>query len=176
MDRDQAASNMRLGALLFGVALIMFGFSFVFAVVFLRGNDSGGEAAVAPTTTETAEKTPAPEETPGEGATPAAETSAAAGQVLEIKAVPTLRFDLEELEARADGTVTVRFENEDPGVPHNWAVYTDDRASEPIAGANEGICTGPCSEDVTFELPAPGEYFFRCDVHPTQMTGTFVVR
>jgi plastocyanin len=28
----------------------------------------------------------------------------------------------------------------------------------------------------TFEAPDPGEYFFRCDVHPVDMTGTFVVR
>lgn len=175
MDKDQAARNMRLGALLFGVALMMFGFSFAFAVVFLKGNDSGGEAAVAPTATAVVATTPMPEETPAGGATPAA-TPTGAGQVLEIKAVPTFQFDQSELTAQADGKVTVRFENEDPGVPHNWAVYTDDSASEAIAGANESICTGPCSEEVTFDLPAPGEYFFRCDVHPTQMKGTFIVQ
>jgi len=176
MDRDQAARNMRLGALLFVVALIMFGFSFAFAVVFLKGNDVEGEAAVAPAATALADETPvsqgmpAAEETPSAGAPPAGPA-----QVVEIKAVPTLRFDQEELQAQADGAVIVRFENEDPGVPHNWAVYTDDSAGEAIAGANEDICTGPCQADITFELPAPGEYFFRCDVHPTQMKGTFIV-
>ena len=95
--------------------------------------------------------------------------------MLEIKAVPTFQFDQSELRAQADGQVTVRFTNDDPGVPHNWAVYTDDNAGEAIGGANEGICTGPCSEEITFELPAPGQYYFRCDVHPTQMEGTFTV-
>jgi plastocyanin len=190
MDRDQAARNMRLGALLFVVALIMFGFSFAFAVVFLKGNEVEGQEAVAPTTV--AGQTPAPGGTPAPGAAPPAVPPAqpppaeatppagapppGAAQVLEIKAVPTFRFDQEELQAKADGAVTVRFENEDAGVPHNWAVYTDDSASDAIAGASEGICTAPCSEDITFELPAPGEYFFRCDVHPTQMKGTFIVQ
>jgi plastocyanin len=183
MDKEQAARNMRLGALLFVVALIMFGFSFVFAVVFLKGNDVQGEAAVAPTTTAVAGKTPVPEETPAGGATPTAEatppvkeTPAGAAQVLEIKMVPTISFDQSELTAQAGGTVTVRFDNEDGGVPHNWALYTDDTASEAIAGANENICSGPCQAEIAFDLPAPGEYFFRCDVHPTQMKGAFIVQ
>ena len=183
MDKEHAARNMRLGVLLFVVALIMFGFSFAFAVVFLKGNDVEGEAAVAPTTTAVAEETPvsqgtpAAEETPAAEATPSTgETPAGAAQVLEIKAVPTFQFDQDELKVQADGKVTVRFENEDGGVPHNWALYTDDGASEAIAGANENICTGPCQAEIAFDLPAPGEYFFRCDVHPTQMKGTFIVQ
>jgi plastocyanin len=36
--------------------------------------------------------------------------------------------------------------------------------------------TGPTTTTYTFTAPStPGSYFFRCDVHPTQMTGTFVV-
>jgi plastocyanin len=182
MDKDQAARNMRLGTLLFGVALMMFGFSFAFAVVFLKGNEAEGQEVVAPTTTAVA-ATPAPEGTPAGGATPAAEatppaqeTPAGPAQVLDIKMVPTIQFDQSELTAQAGGSVTVRFDNEDQGVPHNWALYTDDSATEAIAGANENICTGPCQAEITFELPGPGTYFFRCDVHPTQMTGTFVVQ
>jgi len=176
MDKNLAARNVRLGALLFLVALVMFGFSFLFAFVFLKGNEAAGESAVA-SPTPVSGQTPVPAETPAVEGTPSAgETPAAAGEVIDIKAVPAIRFDQSELTAQAGGTVTVRFDNEDGGVPHNWALYIDDSASEAIAGANEGICTGPCSDDITFELPAPGEYFFRCDVHPTQMTGTFIVR
>jgi len=182
MDKDLAAKNMRLGALFFVVALIMFGLSFAFAVVFLKGNEAEGQEAVARTGTAVAEQTPAPEGPPGpEGAPPAQEPPPAGAppagpaQVLEIKAVPTFKFDQGELTAKADGQITVKFTNEDPGVPHNWAVYTDDSAGEAISGANEGICTGPCSEEITFDLPAPGQYYFRCDVHPTQMEGTFIV-
>jgi hypothetical protein len=30
-------------------------------------------------------------------------------------------------------------------------------------------------DDTVFTTPAAGNYFFRCDVHPTSMTGTFTV-
>jgi plastocyanin len=38
------------------------------------------------------------------------------------------------------------------------------------------IRAGPDTQELTVEggLPA-GEYFFRCDVHPTIMTGTLIV-
>jgi hypothetical protein len=30
-------------------------------------------------------------------------------------------------------------------------------------------------DDTVFDVPAAGNYFFRCDVHPQTMTGTFRV-
>ena len=30
-------------------------------------------------------------------------------------------------------------------------------------------------DDTVFAIPDAGEYFFRCDVHPTIMTGAFIV-
>jgi len=73
--------------------------------------------------------------------------------------------------------VTVHFTNSDSGLPHSFSVYTDSSASQPAAPGSTGtICTGPCSNDVSFQAPAPGSYFFRCDVHPAQMTGQFVVQ
>ena len=38
------------------------------------------------------------------------------------------------------------------------------------------IFEGPEMDDTVFDIPAAGEYFFRCDVHPTLMTGTFTVQ
>lgn len=65
---------------------------------------------------------------------------------------------------------TVFFRNLD-GQPHNIAIYTDDTATESLF-VGETITDAT----VTYEIPAlePGEYFFRCDVHP-DMTGTVVV-
>ena len=62
----------------------------------------------------------------------------------------------------------------DAGVPHNFAVYTDATASTAIfTGA---VVTGPTTTTYTFTAPStPGSYFFRCDVHPTIMTGQFIV-
>jgi hypothetical protein len=44
----------------------------------------------------------------------------------------------------------------------------------------DGTAPGPVirvklGDTIHFRLP-PGTYFFRCDVHPTQMTGTFMVK
>lgn len=108
----------------------------------------------------------------GEEPTPAAGEPATPGELVIV--AKNILFDKQELRVPAGAPFTVRMRNEDAGVPHNWALYTDESAAEAIAGANEGICSGPCEDDV--EVPAldPGEYFFRCDVHPTQMTGTLI--
>jgi len=43
-------------------------------------------------------------------------------------------------------------------------------------GCELQVGTGPRQVEYGFVAPtAPGNYFFRCDVHPDQMTGTFVV-
>jgi plastocyanin len=71
--------------------------------------------------------------------------------------------------------VTVNFSNMDSGVLHNFAVYTDSSATQAIFVGN--IINGPSSTTYTFTAPAtPGNYFFRCDTHPLQMTGTFIVQ
>ena len=70
----------------------------------------------------------------------------------------------------------VTFKNEDQSVPHNWSLYVDSAATDRPEGAPSDfeIVTGP--GETTYQLPGlePGDYFFRCDVHPTTMTGTLV--
>jgi plastocyanin len=70
--------------------------------------------------------------------------------------------------------MTINFNNMDSGIQHNFAVYTDPSAATTIfKGQN---VTGPGTVTYTFTAPStPGNYFFRCDVHPTIMTGTFKV-
>ncbi len=107
------------------------------------------------------------------GASP---TQASAGQSVKLSAVPRNKFDTDRITVAAGNEVTLIFSNEDDGVPHNWAAYTDSTATDLIPGAITDICNGPCEEQITFTAPSePGEYFFRCDVHPTTMTGTLVV-
>jgi cytochrome c oxidase subunit 2 len=88
-------------------------------------------------------------------------------------AAENLRFDTSCLAAPADTPFAIAFENRDQGVPHNTAIYTDETAREPLFVGE--IVTGPT--EVRYEVPAlpAGTYFFRCDVHPTTMTGAFVV-
>ena len=56
-------------------------------------------------------------------------------------------------------------------------VFTDSSATQRLAGAKDAsdILVGPAKATYDSGPLKAGTYFFRCDVHPTQMTGTFVV-
>ena len=149
-------TKLPLGEALIGFVLAALAVTFVLA--FAIGNDDGGigEEAAEPT----------PEETPSDGGTPGD------GTTVEIAMIPVIKFDTTDVTVPAGETVTLTADNIDPGILHNWALYTDDSASEQLAATV--ICID-CTETITFEPPPPGVYFFRCDVHPIQMVGTFVV-
>jgi plastocyanin len=72
---------------------------------------------------------------------------------------------------------TVAFTNADTQAIHNFAIYTDSTATKLLGGAPSATDTVPTGGSTTYQVSAldPGTYFFRCDVHPTTMTGTFVV-
>lgn len=83
-------------------------------------------------------------------------------------------FNLNSISVPAGSEVTINFNNMENGIQHNFAVYTNSTANEPIFVGD--IITGPSTISYTFTAPAePGDYFFRCDVHPTQMFGLFIV-
>jgi glucose/arabinose dehydrogenase/plastocyanin len=97
-----------------------------------------------------------------------------------VKTVPVtltaknIAFDTTKITVPAGSTVVMTFINNDAGVPHNFALYTDNSATNKIFAGD--IVTGVKTVTYTFTAPAkPGNYFFRCDVHPEMMTGTFVV-
>lgn len=82
-------------------------------------------------------------------------------------------FDTTSLVAIADEDFTVEFDNQDPQVQHNWALYEDPSAAKDLAVGE--VITGPAQDSIE-DGPLPkGEYFYRCDIHPAQMTGTLVV-
>jgi len=131
--------------------------------------------AASPTTGNVSSPTPKTEASPTSGPTEQP-TTAPSAQTVEISAVPRMKFDKDTITVKAGSEVTLRFTNDDTGVPHNWAAYTDSTASVLIPGATTDVCSGPCQEEITFTAPSePGEYFFRCDIHPATMTGTLVV-
>lgn len=96
-----------------------------------------------------------------------------AGRVTVAIAAENFGFSTETVTVPAGAEVRIEFDNRDDGVPHNVAVYTDATASEAIFVGE--IVTGPTRVAYTFTAPeTPGNYFFRCDVHPA-MHGAFIV-
>jgi plastocyanin len=83
-----------------------------------------------------------------------------------------LAFDKDTITVPAGATVVINFDNQDT-IPHNFALYTDSTAATSIF---VGEVISKSKIVYTFVAPGiPGSYFFRCDVHPHTMTGTFVV-
>ena len=132
--------------------------TFITAIVLTRDGGGDGAVAVEPTSTGT----PPP-----------------GGTTVEIAMVPTTTFDTETLAIAADTSVTVTADNKDGSQLHNFAVYESQAAFQSgradAALAATELCTAPCTDTATLELAA-GEYFFQCDVHPNNMTGTLTVQ
>lgn len=98
-------------------------------------------------------------------------TSAEGGGGLTVVAENTA-FDTDEVRLPADTPTTLTLDNRDTA-PHNLSIYQDDTASgEPLFTFEP--FPGPATQ--TFDVPSipEGQYYFRCDVHPT-MEGTVVV-
>jgi nitrite reductase (NO-forming) len=108
--------------------------------------------------------------TPQASAAPAA--CAPSGPVVRVSA-RNMVFDSTCLAAPANTPFTIAFQNEDPGIPHNVAIYKDPSASSKVFVGE--MVSGPVA--VTYQVPAlkPGTYYFRCDIHPA-MDGTFIVQ
>ncbi|HEX8098656.1 MAG TPA: cupredoxin domain-containing protein, partial [Actinomycetota bacterium] len=79
-----------------------------------------------------------------------------------------ISFDKNCLAAPANKPFSIRFTNEDAGVPHNVAILSSGK--ELFTGE---IVTGPKTSTYRVEALPAGTYEFHCDVHPS-MKGTFV--
>jgi len=89
-------------------------------------------------------------------------------------AAQNIAFDKKELTFPAGAKVTLSFDNKDSGVPHNFALFSDQGATQVIFRGE--VITGPKTTTYSFSVPpSPGTLYFHCDVHPTQMTGTVTV-
>jgi plastocyanin len=86
-----------------------------------------------------------------------------------------IAFDTNTITVAAGANVTINFNNKDSGVPHNFSLYTDSSASTTLYKGQ--VINGPGTIAYTFTAPTKaGTYFFRCDIHPTTMTGSFIVQ
>jgi cytochrome c oxidase subunit 2 len=103
---------------------------------------------------------------------PGAPTQAPQAEALTLTARNSAFLET-SLEAPAGQPFDIAFENTDTGTMHNVSIYTD-------SSATDSLYTGGffSSGTQTEHVPAleAGEYFFRCDVHPTTMKGDLAVR
>jgi plastocyanin len=84
-------------------------------------------------------------------------------------------FDNTCLAVAAGKAFTVDFANNDPPNLHNWALFADSSGTNQLGGGtiSEPVPGGQTQSYSVKALQA-GQYFYRCDFHPTTMTGTFV--
>lgn len=87
-------------------------------------------------------------------------------------------FDKTSLSAPADTPIQIRFNNSDPGVPHNVEILTGDPMADPSAESlfNGETITGPAEIVYDVQPLTAADYFYRCIIHPTTMTGTLKVK
>ena len=78
--------------------------------------------------------------------------------------------------APAGQAFTISFDNKDSAVPHNFDVLTAAGGTHLFGATATQLTTGPGSATYKVSAQKPGTYYFQCDVHPTQMFGTFVVK
>ena len=107
--------------------------------------------------------------------TPAAKTTLVSGTVTISLVAQNTAFNKSTLIVPAGASVKIDFNNKD-SVPHNFSLYANSSATPPAIFQGPAIA-GPATTTYKFTAPAtPGTYFFRCDIHPSQMTGSFVVQ
>jgi plastocyanin len=103
-------------------------------------------------------------------ATRAADQPASASQQLTASG---LKFDKNTVVVPAGQSVSVRLDNQDSGQMHNFAVYTDEEVGQNLFRGE--LFAGKSAKDFSFQAPAAGVYYFRCDSHP-DMNGVFIAR
>jgi len=133
---------------------------------------SGGPASVAPAAPSATAVASAPVSSATD-ASPAASSSANAGSggdSLQISA-QGIQYSTKTLQAPASKAFSITFANNDSGIPHNVEILDANNASVFKGAVFPGVATQ------TYQVPAlkAGTYSFKCDVHPTIMTGTLTV-
>jgi plastocyanin len=104
---------------------------------------------------------------------PTTQCTKASNGVVDIVA-QGIAYDTNCMEAPASAPFTIAFDNKDSGIQHNVSVYpsaTD--LTHPIERGQ--TITGPATADYKVPALKSGDYYFHCDVHPTQMNGTLRV-
>ena len=102
----------------------------------------------------------------------ATSTCEPSGTTLSITASGT-KFDKNCLAAPANQAFTINYDNKDQ-LAHNIAILQSHSATEAMFKAE--VFRGPELKTLNVNGLRPGTYAFHCEVHPGQMSGTFIVK
>ncbi len=134
----------------------------------------GGEEPVGGKPEPPPHQQPAEPPVPGAGTAPPPGGAGAGGEPVTLtETAKDVVFTEAELEAPAGAPITIDFDNQDGGIPHNMRIFEGDAAEGTPVFEGE-IITGPAKAAYDVGPLAPGAYLFDCVVHPT-MTGTLTV-
>jgi plastocyanin len=97
------------------------------------------------------------------------------GKVVAGITARNMAFNTSTITVPAGSSVTINFNNQDSGIYHDIAIYTDASATKSIFVGMPII--GISTIAYSFTAPSsPGTYIFRDTIHPQNMTGQFIVQ
>jgi plastocyanin len=82
-------------------------------------------------------------------------------------------FDKSEIRVPSGQKITILHYYQDDSSYHSLAIYKTSEAKDLIARTE--VKPGPGQQELTVEALEPGEYIYRCDLHPTTATGVLIV-
>ncbi|MBI2766493.1 MAG: cupredoxin domain-containing protein [Chloroflexi bacterium] len=109
----------------------------------------------------------------GAAAAPAGGGAPAAGAVTVV--ATDNKFDKTTLTGTAGQPFSVTLQNKGAAL-HNISFYDKQGGTTLTPGAQGGFLQGAKSETVTFTPPSAGTFYYQCDIHPSEMKGTFTVQ
>ncbi len=121
----------------------------------------GGEEESGASPTKTAARSPSA-------------TAAGGAQTTEVKA-KDFSFDPAKFEATKGKPVTVKLTNAG-AASHTLTVYTDEDYTTPVEGADTDTISPGAKGEFTVTFDKAADYYFRCEIHPTQMQGEIEVK
>jgi plastocyanin len=120
---------------------------------------------------------PSPPPTPPSGPACSPTSDATSLSITAPSGAAASGFDPTCLAVVPNASFTVAFDNKDSGVPHNWELFKDPAYATRVGGASgpTDVVTGVDQASYSVDALGAGVYYFRCDIHPTTMTGQLIV-
>jgi plastocyanin len=109
-------------------------------------------------------------------ATATADTGDDGGDEPTFVEIDAADFSFDPTDVIVAGGIDLTFVLSNTGsAPHTLDIYSDEEFTEAVDGASTGNVPGGTVGEFTVTLE-PGDYFYRCELHPGQMTGTLAAQ